>query len=86
MVLEPLSNGGGYYNSVPESYVLPMHQRPGSTTPSSAAAIPVVDLAGDDQDKIANQIMDAGREFGFVQVIIHFISKLPISIAWFGYH
>ena len=65
---EPLSNGAAY-QSVPESYVLPADKRPGSL-PSSAAAIPVVDLGGDDPDRIVKQIMimDAGREFGFFQV------------------
>ena len=64
---EPLSNGA-VYQSVPESYVLPEHKRPGRSPPSSAAAIPVVDLGGDDTDKMAEQIVAAGREFGFFQV------------------
>ncbi|RLM78568.1 hypothetical protein C2845_PM12G31160 [Panicum miliaceum] len=69
MAAEPLSNGAAY-QSVPESYVLPADKRPGSS-PSSAAAIPVVDLGGDDPDRIVKQIMGAGREFGFFQVINH---------------
>ncbi|XP_066319905.1 2'-deoxymugineic-acid 2'-dioxygenase-like [Miscanthus floridulus] len=67
---EPLSNGA-VYQSVPESYVLPEHKRPGRSPPSSAAAIPVVDLGGDDPDRMAEQIVAAGREFGFFQVINH---------------
>ncbi|CAL5049505.1 unnamed protein product [Urochloa decumbens] len=66
---EPLSNGDAY-QSVPEAYVFPEHKRPGSS-PSSAAAIPVVDLGGDDPDRIVKQIIDAGREFGMFQVINH---------------
>ena len=67
---EPLSNGA-VYQSVPEFYVLPKHKRPGSSPPSSTAAIaviPVVDLGGDDPDRMAEQIVAAGREFGFFQV------------------
>ncbi|XP_062220757.1 2'-deoxymugineic-acid 2'-dioxygenase-like [Phragmites australis] len=66
---EPLSNGAAY-QSVPESYVFPEQKRPGSS-PCSAAAIPVVDLGGDDHGKIVEQIIDAGREFGFFQVVNH---------------
>lgn len=67
---EPLSNGA-VYQSVPDTYVLPEHKRPGSSPPSSTAAIPVVDLGGDDPDRMAEQIVAAGREFGFFQVINH---------------
>ena len=78
---EPLYNGAAY-QSVPESYVLPADKRPGSL-PSSAAAIPVVDLGGDDPDRIVKQIMDAGREFGFFQVNLRlnfFLLQLPFSL------
>lgn len=71
---EPLSNGA-VYQSVPESYVLPEHQRPRSSPPSSAAAIPVVDLGGDDPDRTAEQIVAAGKEFGFFQVINHGVAE-----------
>ncbi|KAL6591516.1 hypothetical protein ACP70R_050019 [Stipagrostis hirtigluma subsp. patula] len=70
---EPLSNGGAY-GSVPEPYRLPEHKRPGSSPSSKQskeAAIPVVDLGGADHGKIVEQILQAGREFGFFQVINH---------------
>ncbi|KAL6635368.1 hypothetical protein ACP70R_028039 [Stipagrostis hirtigluma subsp. patula] len=66
---EPLSNGAAY-QSVPESYVFPEHKRPGSS-PSSAATIPVVDLGGDDHGEAVELIMEAGRQFGFFQVVNH---------------
>ncbi|CAN6200752.1 unnamed protein product [Urochloa humidicola] len=83
---EPLSNGDAY-QSVPEAYVLPEHKRPGSS-PSSAAAIPVVDLGGDDPDRIVKQIIYAGREFGVFQVINHgvpvqLMSEMMISAEEF---
>ncbi|CAL5040055.1 unnamed protein product [Urochloa decumbens] len=74
---EPLSNGDAY-QSVPEAYVFPEHKRPGSS-PSSAAAIPVVDLGGDDPDRIVKQIIDAGREFGMFQVINHGVPEQLMS-------
>ncbi|KAL6911261.1 hypothetical protein ACP4OV_000066 [Aristida adscensionis] len=70
---EPLSNGAAY-QSVPECYILPVHKRPGSS-PSSAATIPVVDLGGDDHGEIAKQIIGAGKEFGFFQVINHGVAE-----------
>ncbi|CAN6215893.1 unnamed protein product [Urochloa humidicola] len=76
---EPVSNGDAY-QSVPEAYVLPEHKRPGSS-PSSAAAIPVIDLGGDDHDRIVKQIIDAGREFGLFQVINHGVPEQLMSSA-----
>ncbi|XP_004955287.2 2'-deoxymugineic-acid 2'-dioxygenase [Setaria italica] len=67
---EPLSNAAAH-QSVPEAYVFPAHKRPGSSPSPGGAAIPVVDLGGDDPDRIGKQIIDAGREFGLFQVINH---------------
>nr|CAB3451523.1 unnamed protein product [Digitaria exilis] len=77
---EPLSNGAAY-QSVPESYVFPANKRPGSSSPScaAAAAIPVVDIGGDDHERIVKQIMDAGREFGLFQVINHGVAEQVVS-------
>ncbi|KAL6911263.1 hypothetical protein ACP4OV_000068 [Aristida adscensionis] len=74
MEAQPLSNGAAYL-SVPEHYALPEHKRPGTSTSIKAEAIPVVDLGEADDGKIIEQIIAAGREFGFFQVVNHGVAE-----------
>ncbi|XP_020155802.1 2'-deoxymugineic-acid 2'-dioxygenase-like [Aegilops tauschii subsp. strangulata] len=69
MAAEPLSNGATHL-SVPGRYILPVHKRPSSSV-NGKWALPVVDLGGDDDGTIAEEIVRAGREFGFFQVVNH---------------
>lgn len=54
--------------SVPESYILPSDSRPGNTVVPLCETIPVIDLKGE-PTKIIEQIIYAGKEFGFFQVL-----------------
>ena len=54
------------HESLPESYILPMDKRPGLIINKS---IPVIDLAAHDHEQIAMEILQAGKEFGFFQVL-----------------
>ncbi|KAF7090812.1 hypothetical protein CFC21_093507 [Triticum aestivum] len=69
MAAEPLSNGATHL-LVPGRYILPVHKRPSSSV-NGKGALPVVDLGGDDDGRIAEEIVRAGREFGFFQVVNH---------------
>uniref|UniRef100_A0A453PGY9 Fe2OG dioxygenase domain-containing protein n=2 Tax=Aegilops tauschii TaxID=37682 RepID=A0A453PGY9_AEGTS len=72
MAAEPLSNGAAH-QSVPGRYILPVHKRPSYSANGKVAPpmLPVVDLGGDDDGRIAEEIIRAGREFGFFQVVNH---------------
>ncbi|KAE8811951.1 hypothetical protein D1007_11177 [Hordeum vulgare] len=72
MAAEPLSNGAAH-QSVPGRYILPVHKRPSSSVKGKVAppVLPIVDLGGDDDVRIAEEIFRAGREFGFFQVVNH---------------
>ncbi|KAM0942003.1 putative 2'-deoxymugineic-acid 2'-dioxygenase [Dioscorea sansibarensis] len=60
------------HESLPESYILPVDKRPGSIINKS---IPVIDLAAHDHEQTAMQILQAGKEFGFFQVVNHGIEE-----------
>ncbi|KAL4361399.1 hypothetical protein GQ457_04G027250 [Hibiscus cannabinus] len=61
--------------SLPESYVLPPEARPGNLIVPRGKSIPVIDLQGNDRNETILQILKAGKEFGFFQIINHGVSK-----------
>ncbi|GMI66448.1 DOWNY MILDEW RESISTANT 6 [Hibiscus trionum] len=62
--------------SLPESYVMPPEARPGSNLiVPLEKSIPVIDLQRNDRDESIRQILKAGKEFGFFQIINHGVSK-----------
>ncbi|CAO2826585.1 unnamed protein product [Amaranthus hypochondriacus] len=59
---------------LPENYVFPPKQRPGDHNIPISNSIPIIDLAkvnGPDRHQIIQNIIEAGLEFGFFQVINH---------------
>lgn len=71
-----LLSDGTIYEAVPQNYVMPMEKRPGNVIPAWEA-IPVVDLKGGNPNgeelaTVVEQIIDAGKEFGFLQVLISY--------------
>jgi len=54
--------------SVPDCFVVPPDQLPPAA--SAAVSLPVVDMSGS-HDEVRRAILDAGREFGFFQVVNH---------------
>ncbi|XP_039135353.1 2'-deoxymugineic-acid 2'-dioxygenase-like isoform X4 [Dioscorea cayenensis subsp. rotundata] len=67
---ELLSNG--HHESLPESYILPVDKRPDLIINK---AIPVIDLAAHNHEQTAMQILQAGKEYGFFQVVNHGIEE-----------
>ncbi|CAN1766528.1 Hyoscyamine 6-dioxygenase [Linum perenne] len=58
--------------SLPESYILPPDQRPGTDPAPISDEIPVVDLEAPDSTQL---ILEACQEFGFFQVINHGVGE-----------
>ncbi|OAY75842.1 2'-deoxymugineic-acid 2'-dioxygenase [Ananas comosus] len=78
-----LLSDGTIYEAVPQNYVMPMEKRPGNVIPAWEA-IPVVDLKGGNPNgeelaTVVEQIIDAGKEFGFLQVINHGVPENVIN-------
>ncbi|KAJ4781465.1 2-oxoglutarate (2OG) and Fe(II)-dependent oxygenase superfamily protein [Rhynchospora pubera] len=72
------------YQTVPEKYIFPPDKRPANDIVNHSINLPVIDLRGgridsDGQDEIIRDIMKAGKEFGFFQVINHGISTKTID-------
>ncbi|KAI3756979.1 hypothetical protein L6452_04511 [Arctium lappa] len=64
-------SSGIRYNTLPESYVRPVTDRPNLSLVSDCNDVPVIDFGIDDRRLISQQIGDACRRFGFFQVINH---------------
>ncbi|ONK63774.1 uncharacterized protein A4U43_C07F18790 [Asparagus officinalis] len=69
LVSDGLSRG----SVVPETYIFPGEQRP--NTVRTCESIPVVDLQGGSEDEVVREILKAGKEYGFFQVINHGIPE-----------
>ncbi|XP_039039405.1 hyoscyamine 6-dioxygenase-like [Hibiscus syriacus] len=61
--------------SLPESYVMPLEIRPGDLIVPLEKSIPVIDLQHNDRNNTIQQILKAGEEFGFFQIINHGVSE-----------
>ncbi|KAE8685359.1 zinc finger family protein [Hibiscus syriacus] len=55
---------------LPESYIFPPETRPGNLDVPTSKAIPVIDLRQNRAD-VVHQILKAGEEYGFFQVVNH---------------
>ncbi|KAK1412614.1 hypothetical protein QVD17_34003 [Tagetes erecta] len=64
--------------TLPENYIFPVHQRPGSTHVPLCKNIPIIDLSKS-QTQTVQQIGHACQEFGFFQVINHGVSEALID-------
>ncbi|CAO2200925.1 unnamed protein product [Urochloa humidicola] len=54
--------------SVPDCFIVPPEELPPAA--SAAVSLPVIDLSGS-HDEVCQAILDAGKEFGFFQVVNH---------------
>ncbi|KAJ0520123.1 putative oxoglutarate/iron-dependent dioxygenase, non-heme dioxygenase domain-containing protein [Helianthus annuus] len=59
---------------LPENYIFPVDQRPGSVKIPLCQNIPLIDLSAS-QSQTLEEILHACQEFGFFQVINHGVSK-----------
>lgn len=64
-------SSGIRYNTLPESYVRPVTDRPNLSLVSDCNDVPVIDFGSADRRLISQQIGDACRRYGFFQVINH---------------
>ncbi|XP_078178211.1 2'-deoxymugineic-acid 2'-dioxygenase-like [Carex rostrata] len=78
--MDNLLSNGEFHQTVPKQFVLPPEKRvPGEI--SSTVSLPVIDLRGgphchvDDRDQLIGEVLRAGKEFGFFQVINHGVSE-----------
>ncbi|XP_020115050.1 2'-deoxymugineic-acid 2'-dioxygenase-like [Ananas comosus] len=81
--MELLSSGVAL-QTVPEKYIFPAHKRPAKELVDSSVALPVIDLRGgrlqgDGRDEIVREIVDAGKQFGFFQVVNHGVPEQLIE-------
>ncbi|KAK8541535.1 hypothetical protein V6N13_137853 [Hibiscus sabdariffa] len=56
--------------SLPESYIFPPDERPGTHLVPRCNTVPVIDL-GDNRNHLVHQILKASQEFGLFQVVGH---------------
>ncbi|KAI3760171.1 hypothetical protein L1987_50562 [Smallanthus sonchifolius] len=59
---------------LPENYIFPVDERPGSVEVPLCQNIPLIDLS-QSQSQTVQEILDACQEFGFFQVINHGVSE-----------
>ncbi|XP_076926807.1 hyoscyamine 6-dioxygenase-like [Bidens hawaiensis] len=60
--------------TLPENYIFPVNERPGSVDVPLFQNIPLIDLSANHSQTV-QEILDACQEFGFFQVINHKVSK-----------
>ncbi|XP_073012104.1 2'-deoxymugineic-acid 2'-dioxygenase-like [Typha latifolia] len=77
-----LSNGAGY-QTVPERFIFPLEKRPGKEV-NLSITLPVINLRGGevngvDHNEIVQEIMEAGKAFGFFQVVNHGVAEQVIN-------
>ena len=70
-----LLSDGVKHQFVPEHYIFPPSKRPGIHV-NTCEQVPIIHLTGNDQLDVSNQILSAGKEFGFFQVWIE-----PFSLS-----
>lgn len=65
-------------DSIPEKYIKPVSERPGEgeNNNNEKMDIPMIDLGGEDEKKVGEQIWEACRDWGFFQVVNHGVSPL----------
>ncbi|KAF8711241.1 hypothetical protein HU200_029259 [Digitaria exilis] len=61
------------YTSLPEGFSVPADELQSAVT-STVVTLPVIDLSGS-RDEVCHAILDAGKEFGFFQVVNHGIRE-----------
>ncbi|XWS76272.1 hypothetical protein CRYUN_Cryun01aG0161100 [Craigia yunnanensis] len=64
-----------YDGSLPETYVMPPERRSGKLIVPLGKSVSVIDLERNDRNETIQQILKAGEEYGFFQVINHGVSE-----------
>ncbi|KAJ3693899.1 hypothetical protein LUZ60_009379 [Juncus effusus] len=78
--MENLLSNSAFHRTVPERFILPPENRVG-TELCPAVTLPVIDLRGgrsfhvEGRDQLVGEILRAGQQFGFFQVINHGVSE-----------
>ncbi|KAH6828257.1 hypothetical protein C2S53_015875 [Perilla frutescens var. hirtella] len=72
-----------WYNveSVPESHIFGIENRPGNESIPLCDTIPIIDLANSDTNQTVDKIVQASQEYGFFQVINHGVGEDVIGEA-----